>query len=68
MTNQYRNSIPKSETIIIGCLAIGGESVSDIAEDFSTNRQFVYTQKQKIENTIENHFDVESETAFPYYF
>lgn len=61
MTNQRRNSIPKSERIIIGCLATSGESVSYIAENFRTNRQFVYTQKKKVMKTIEDHFDVESE-------
>lgn len=29
MTNQYRSSIPKSERIILGCLAANGKSVMD---------------------------------------
>lgn len=63
MTTKLSNSIPKEERIIIGCRAVGGENITRIAEEFKTNRVFIYTQKEKTLKTIEENFDKEKQNA-----
>lgn len=51
------NSIPNKERIILACKALGGYGVSNLAEEYETNRQFIYQQKQKVTQVLRDHFD-----------
>lgn len=46
-------NITDAERIIMGCKAIAGNSVIEIANAYQINREFVYTQKKAISNIIE---------------
>ena len=57
MVKPYRNSIPRSERIILGCKANSGENISELARQHETNRQFVYDQQGKVTELLESGFD-----------
>jgi len=58
MTNKVLvNSINSNERIILGCRAICGESVKEIAYEANTNRQFIYDQKSKVDGVLQQNFN-----------
>jgi hypothetical protein len=57
-TMAYRNNIPREQRIILGCKANVGENVSELSQEYNTNRQFVYTQKTKVQELLDDEFDV----------
>jgi hypothetical protein len=63
----YKNSVSKKERIILGCKAIVGENVSEVAQEYNINRPFIYTQKEKVEKVLDEYFDKpeESEVLIP---
>jgi hypothetical protein len=58
MVKPYRNSIPRRERIILGCKANSGKSISELARQHETNRQFVYDQQEKVMEVLECSFDI----------
>jgi len=56
-TMAYTNNIPRKERIILGCRAAGGTKVSKLAEEYHTNRQFVYAQREKVQELLDKDFD-----------
>lgn len=46
-------NIKHEERNLIGCKAIVGDSITYIAREHKTNREFVYKQKQKVEKALE---------------
>jgi len=59
----YRNNIPRNERIILGCKANIGNKVSELAEEYHTNRSFVYTQKEKVQEILDKDFDASLSVA-----
>lgn len=57
--HHHKNSIPNEERIILGCKASAGENISELAREYGTNREFIYQQKEKIMDTLNNSFDKE---------
>lgn len=55
---KYKNNISKCDRINIGVSAVAGDSVSQIANDFNTNRVFVYDQKNKVLKVLDENFDI----------
>ncbi|WP_070000423.1 hypothetical protein [Cellulosilyticum sp. I15G10I2] len=53
----YRNNVPRNVRIILGCKANVGNKVSELAEEYHTNRSFVYTQKEKVQELLDKDFD-----------
>ena len=62
MENYHRkNSIPQQERIILGCKANARENIAELAREYHTNREFIYEQKEKVIDTLNNSFDKEQE-------
>lgn len=40
---------------IIGCKAVAGESITDIAKEYKVDRNFVYRQKSRVQNALIEH-------------
>ena len=57
------SSVKKEARIVLGCKAISGISVTDMAAEHNINRQFVYDQKHKVENILDKEFNAEKSTA-----
>jgi len=57
------SSIEKESRIVLGCKAISGISVTDMATEHNINRQFVYDQKHKVKNILDKEFNSEKSTA-----
>ncbi|MCT4508206.1 MAG: hypothetical protein N4A48_05480 [Tepidibacter sp.] len=53
----YRNSIPRNERIILGCKANCEKNISELSREHGVNRNFVYTQKEKVSNILHESFD-----------
>jgi hypothetical protein len=51
------SSIEKEARIVLGCKAISGISVTDMATENNINRQFVYDQKDKVKNILNTEFN-----------
>lgn len=49
----FANNITKEERNKIGCKAVSGIPANEIADEWSINREFVYSQKRRIESIIE---------------
>lgn len=62
-TNILGSSIEKDARIVLGCKAISGVSVADIANENHINRQFVYDQKHKVQNILNKEFNEPKATS-----
>src|SRR5690554_6888168 len=51
------NIIPMEERIILGCRALAGENVSELSREYDTNREFVYTQKDKVREILNENYN-----------
>lgn len=49
----FANNIAEEERHIIGCKAVAGVPVNEIADEWGINREFVYSQKRRIQSIIE---------------
>jgi len=54
----YKSNIPREQRIILGCKANIGIKVSELAEECHTNRQFIYTQMEKVHEVLNQEFDI----------
>ena len=57
------SSIEKESRIVLGCKAISGLSVTDMATEHNINRQFVYDQKNKVQGILNKEFNAAEATA-----
>lgn len=51
------NSIAIEQRIILGCRGLAGENISELAREYDTNREFVYTQRDKVRDTLHQYFN-----------
>ena len=59
--HHHKNSIPKEERIILGCKASTGENIAELAREYGTNREFIYQQKEKVMDILNNSLDKEQQ-------
>jgi len=55
-------NITETERNIIGCKAISGTSAIDLSNEYGINREFIYSQKNRINNIIELNSKLYKET------
>lgn len=60
--NKYKNSISRNERIILGCKANAKLNISEIADEYKTNREFVYSQQTKVIEILNSTFDIPNST------
>jgi predicted DNA-binding protein YlxM (UPF0122 family) len=62
-TKTLVSSIKNEERIVLGCKAISGISVTEISSEYRVNRQFIYDQKNKVEDILDKTFNKTEEKA-----
>lgn len=52
------NSISINQRIILGCKALAGENITQLAREHGTNREFIYIQRDIVYNILHENFNV----------